>query len=95
MYGVISNRKLKENITNLRNYVEDLKKTWFLNYNPIIEPDDKLFGYIAQEIKEIFPGLVNINNEGKTTVKASLLNTIGLKVIQELIERIEILENEL
>jgi hypothetical protein len=57
-YGSISDVKLKENIIDATPKLEDLLKVKIRNYN-LIGEETKQLGVIAQEIEEIFPGLVD------------------------------------
>ena len=109
-YGGISDEKLKENIVDATDKLEDLKQVRIRNYNFIGE-DKKQIGVIAQELETIFPNMVeetpdldNDNNDlGTTTksVKYSVFVPILIKAIQEqqelinnLTARIEQLENQ-
>lgn len=51
-------------------------------------------GVVAQEIKEIFPELVNENEEGFLSVDYSRLTVVILRVLKSIIERINKLENK-
>ena len=58
-YGAISDKKLKTNITDARDYLNDLCNVRIRKFNFIAEPDAaQQLGVIAQELEEIFPGLV-------------------------------------
>ena len=91
-YGALSDIKLKENITDATSKLEDLLKVRIRNYN-IIGEDVKQIGVIAQELEEIFPSMVDENqdrdNKGnllETTtkgVKYSVFVPILIKAIQE------------
>ena len=91
-YGGISDEKLKENIVDATDKLEDLKQVRIRNYNFIGE-DKKQIGVIAQELETIFPNMVeetpdldNDNNDlGTTTksVKYSVFVPILIKAIQE------------
>ena len=108
-YGALSDEKLKENIVDATEKLEDLKQVRIRNYNFIGE-DKKQIGVIAQELETIFPNMVeetpdldNDNNDlGTTTksVKYSVFVPMLVKAIQEqqtiidnLTTRIETLEN--
>jgi hypothetical protein len=103
-YGPISDIKLKENITDATPKLEDLLQVRIVNYNLIADPDLKQIGVIAQEVEEIFPGLVDEhpdkdaegNDLGTTTksVKMSVFTPILIKAIQELKAEIEELKNK-
>jgi hypothetical protein len=108
-YGGISDVKLKENIVDASDKLEDLKRVRIRNYN-LIGSDVKQIGVIAQELETVFPSMVEEtidldenNNELDTTtknVKYSVFVPILIKALQEqqtIIEdlqaRIETLEN--
>jgi hypothetical protein len=57
-YGSISDIKLKENIVDATPKLKDLLKVKIRNYN-LIGDETKQLGVIAQELEEIFPGLVS------------------------------------
>jgi hypothetical protein len=57
-YGSLSDIKLKENIVDATPKLEDLLKVKIRNYN-LIGDENKQIGVIAQELEEIFPGLVS------------------------------------
>jgi len=103
-YGQISDIKLKENIVDATNKLDELKKIKIRNFN-FIGDDTKQIGVIAQELETIFPALVTEsddvdadgNNAGTTTkeVKYSVLLPIAIKAIQEQQEQIEQLKTEI
>ena len=100
-YGAISDKKLKENITDAREgYLSDIMNVKIKNFN-LIGTTEKQIGVVAQEIEQIFPSLVEdqtilINEVEETvkTVKMSILNTILLKAVQELTNRVIELEKK-
>jgi len=59
-YGAISDLKLKENITSARSYLDELCDVRVVKYSLIAEasPEATHLGVIAQELEQIFPGLV-------------------------------------
>jgi len=93
-YGGISDIKLKENIVDATPKLEDLCKVKVRQYNLKSEPDRKQIGVIAQELEEVFAGLVEEsadkdgegNDLGTTTktVKYSVFVPMLIKAIQEL-----------
>ncbi len=103
-YGTISDQKLKENISDARNYLDDLDQLRVRKYSFIADQADEAthLGLIAQEVEQIFPNLISEvkdvdddgNDLGTTTksVKFSVLTFMMLKAIQELKARIETLE---
>ena len=107
-YGPISDIKLKENITNASPKLDDLLKVRIVNYNLKSElgfDSSKQIGVIAQELEQIFPGLVdehkdidkNGNDLGTKTksVKMSVFVPILIKAIQEQQAQIEELKSKL
>ena len=98
-YGPISDIKLKENIVDTTPKLEDLLKVRIVNYNLISDPDLKQIGVIAQELEQIFPGLVDEhqdidrqgNDLGTTTksVKMSVFVPMLIKAMQEQQAQIE------
>ena len=91
-YGGISDVKLKENIVDASDKLEDLKRVRIRNYN-LIGSDVKQIGVIAQELETVFPSMVEEtidldenNNELDTTtknVKYSVFVPILIKALQE------------
>jgi hypothetical protein len=99
-YGTISDLRLKENISDARNYLADLLKLRVVKYSLKEESSavaTKL-GFIAQEVEQVFPNLVEKSDkeyeggEGIRTVKTTVLIPMLLKAIQELTARVEALE---
>jgi hypothetical protein len=105
-YTALSDIKLKENIIDTAPKLMDLLKVRIVNYN-LKEPYEtyKQIGIIAQELEQIFPGLVEDtkdrnSNEIIKSVKYSVFVPILIKAIQEqqatieaLTTRITALEN--
>jgi hypothetical protein len=56
-YTALSDIKLKENIVDTSSKLEDLLKVRIVNYN-LIGDNLKQIGVVAQELEQIFPGLV-------------------------------------
>jgi hypothetical protein len=102
-YGSLSDIKIKENIVDATPKLDDLLKVRIRNYN-IIGQEVKQIGVIAQELEEIFPSMVDENqdrdNDGnllETTtkgVKYSVFVPILIKSIQEQQTQIESLKSE-
>jgi hypothetical protein len=94
-YGQISDISLKENIVAATPKLEEVKQLEVKNFN-FIGNDLKQIGLIAQDVEQIFPGLVeNIETpEGDEikSVKYSVLVPILIKAIQELEARVAQLE---
>jgi hypothetical protein len=97
-YGGISDIKLKENITNAKPKLNDLNKVRVVNYN-FKNEETKQLGVIAQELQEIFPGMVeeteDKDREGKLlgtttkSVKYSVFVPMLIKAVQELKEQLD------
>jgi hypothetical protein len=95
-YGAISDAKLKENIVDATPKLDDLMKIRVVNYNLKKElgfEQHKQIGVIAQELEEIFPGLVesyvDVDKDGNQlntqtkSVKMTLFIPMLIKAIQE------------
>jgi len=94
-YGATSDSKLKENIVDATPKLDDLLKVKIRNYN-FIDDENKLkqIGVVAQEIEQVFPGIVeevpdrdeegNLNGEVTKSVKYSVFVPMLVKAIQEL-----------
>jgi len=101
-----SDQRLKKNIETTRDgYLEDVAKLRVVKYNWRNDEDGtpKELGLIAQEVAEVFPGLVQddiskISEEDDTVykqLKSSVLPFILLKCIQELTAKNDALEARL
>jgi hypothetical protein len=92
-YGAISDAKLKENVTDATPKLDKLNQVRIVNYNLKNQPEQKLIGVIAQELEQIFPGMVEEaadrdqegNDLGTTTksVKYSVFVPMLIKAMQE------------
>jgi len=93
VFAIYSDIRLKENIINARNYLSDLVRLRVVKYS-LKEEQSKtptMLGFIAQEVEEVFPGLVEekkITLDGIETETKTLKNSIFIpmlvKAIQEL-----------
>jgi hypothetical protein len=97
-----SDERRKKNIETTRDgYLDDLTQLRVVKYNWNIQSDDepKELGLIAQEVEQIFPGLVVEADEPQEgddyrlkSVKFSVLPFMLLKALQEAAAKIETLE---
>jgi len=103
VYGQISDIRLKENILDATPKLEDIKKLKVKNFN-FIGDELKQIGLIAQEVEEIFPGLVKEDvqpgpdgTKGGVykSVKYSIFVPMIIKAMQEQQEIIEDLKTRL
>ena len=100
-YGSISDIKLKENIFDTTPKLDKLLQVRVVNYNLKNQPDQKLIGVIAQELEQVFPGMVDEtpdhdakgNDLGTTTksVKYSVFVPMLIKALQEANAKIDAL----
>ena len=91
-YGTLSDEKLKENIVDATDKLDEIKKVKIRNFN-FIGDSEKLIGVVAQEIETIFPALVDTvkdldadGNQLETetkSVKSSIFIPILIKAMQE------------
>ena len=87
-YTSYSDERLKENITDARNYLSDLTKLRVVNY--YFKAGDiktKYLGFVAQEVEKVIPGLVfETENDGLLDckgIKLTVLIPMLVKAIQE------------
>jgi hypothetical protein len=100
-YGAFSDIKLKENITDATPKLDKLMQVKIRNYN-LIGSEEKQIGVIAQELEEVFPGMIEESNDkdgegndlGTTTksVKYSVFVPMLIKALQEANAKITALE---
>lgn len=101
-YGGLSDIKLKENIVNTTPKLEKLKQVRIVNYNfkeDLGYESFKQIGVIAQELEQVFPGLIEetpdrdtkgkLLNTTTKSVKYSVFVPILIKAIQEQQAQIE------
>jgi hypothetical protein len=91
-YGAISDAKLKENVIDATPKLDKLNQVRIVNFN-LIGETQKQIGVVAQELEQIFPGIVDEspdrdaegNDLGTTTksVKYSVFVPMLIKAIQE------------
>jgi hypothetical protein len=90
-YGTLSDISLKENIVDATPKLNDILNLKVRNFN--LKNDEnktKQIGFIAQEIEEIFPNLVDIDNSTNLkSIKTSVLVPMLVKAIQELNQKRE------
>lgn len=98
IYGSISDVKLKENITDARDYTTDICCLKVRKFNMKISPHKPLLGFIAQEVEEVFPGLVTETSELgengervniKKAIKSSVLVPMLVSCVQSQQKKIE------
>lgn len=86
-WGTISDARIKENIVDATPKLQELTQLQVRNFN-LIGEELKQIGFVAQEVEQIFPGLVETNElkDGTTqkTVKLSVFVPMLVKSIQEL-----------
>jgi trimeric autotransporter adhesin len=88
-YGTLSDAKLKENIVDASPKLADVMQLKVRNFNLKTEPDHKQIGFIAQELEQIFPALIdnttspNDPDDVIKSIKTSVLVPILVKAIQE------------
>lgn len=92
VYGALSDIKLKENVVDTSDKLEDLKRVQIRNYN-FIGDSQKQIGVIAQELETVFPSMVeeypDLDEDGNDlgtvtkSVKYSVFVPILIKSLQE------------
>jgi hypothetical protein len=101
-YATISDANQKKNVQTTRDgYLDDLNKLRVVkyNWNEQEDTDPKELGLIAQEVEQVFPGLVtkiadDTEEQQYKGIKTSVLPFMLLKALQEASAKIEVLEAE-
>ena len=98
-YHVPSDKRMKKDIKDLPNVLDGILKLHARSYHFIYnkETDPRSFGFIAQEVKEVFPELVSNGVNPKTKEQQYLLNydnfsVYAIKAIQEQQQQIDSLK---
>jgi len=101
VYSVISDVSLKENIVDANSQWSDIRNLQVRNFNfkeSTGYQTNTQIGFIAQEVEQVAPGLVEEINTGDTTikgVKTSVLLVKAVKALQEAMEKIDQLQSRL
>lgn len=90
-YGSLSDQRLKENIVDATPKLEKLNQVRVVNFN-MIGDEQKQIGVVAQELEQIFPSMVEEDQEGIKAVKYSVFVPMLIKAIQEQQAMIETLQ---
>ena len=93
-YGAISDISVKENIVDATPKLDDLLKVKIRSFN-LKGENVKQIGVVAQELEEIFPGMIEENDNGLKGVKYSVFVPMLVKAIQELSAQNNALEDRL
>jgi hypothetical protein len=93
-YGTLSDVKLKENIVDATPKLDDVMRLKVRNFNLKSDPSHKQIGFVAQELEQVFPAMIDespdLGEDGQEletktkSVKTSVLVPILVKAIQEL-----------
>jgi len=88
-WGTISYSRIKENVIPARNYLDSICQLNVVNYNIINNPQ-KMLGFIAQQVEQIMPGLVETTSNSEyniadfKSIKTSVMIPMLVQAIQEL-----------
>jgi len=91
-----SDKTLKENIVDARtNYLDDLNKLRVVNYNRIGKTKKEL-GFIAQEVEEVFPSIVEKNGyDDKKAYSITALIPMLVSAVQSLSKTVSSLQGQI
>jgi hypothetical protein len=100
--GCSSDERLKTNIQDLNNSVlDDLVKVRTVTYNWKSDPNgNQMIGFLAQDLEQYYPQLVNTDESGYKTVNYAVMTPILTEAVRELnlkinnIESIATLQNQ-
>jgi hypothetical protein len=100
VYGTFSDSRIKENVVEARNYLEDVMKLRVVKYSLKDEKSTEptKLGFIAQEFEQVFPKMVDTKEQGDIkdfkSIKMSVLIPMLVKTIQELKKEIDELKGK-
>ena len=96
-YGTLSDIALKENIIDATSKLEDILKLKVKNFNLIADENKtKQIGFIAQELEQVFPNMIEIDNKsGMKSIKTSVLIPMLVKAVQEQQAQIEVQQQQI
>jgi uncharacterized UPF0160 family protein len=92
-----STRRIKENIEEIPDPIEKLMKLKVVKYNRINSSEIE-FGLIAEDVNEIYPELVDKNDNGISGIKYTRLTALlleSIKILKNKIDEHEITINKL
>lgn len=94
VYGTMSDVNIKENIEPARNYLADLNRVNIVKYSLKEEHSavPTKLGVIAQELEQIFPGMIAVGEDGVKAVKMSVFIPMLIKSVQELKAEVDALK---
>lgn len=91
-----SDRRLKKNVQDLNNSLENTLKMRGVSYqwkDESVAMQNQI-GVIAQEVEEIYPEFVHTNEKGLKAVNYAQMTAVLIEAIKELNAKVEKLENE-
>jgi hypothetical protein len=88
-----SDVRVKENINTIENALDKVMKLRGVEYNKIGESRNSL-GVIAQEIEEVLPQVVHIDNNGMKSVSYNSIIGVLIEAIKEQQHQIDELKNK-
>jgi len=93
-YGSLSDQRIKENIIDATPKLEKINQVRVVNFN-MIGDEQKQIGVVAQELEQIFPNMVEEDQEGTKSVKYSVFVPMLIKAIQELKAELDVCKAEI
>ena len=94
-YGTFSDERLKSDISSSRGYLSDLMNIEIIKYKLIGNDSEELLGFSAQQVQNIFPGIITEDDDGYLGVKTSIFIPMLITAVQELNNRVQYLEGQL
>ncbi len=90
-----SDRRVKENITNVNDGLNKVDRLRSVSFNFITSPEKRHIGFVAQDVQEVIPEVVQEHSDGMLGIRYDELIPVLTKAIQELNEKVNILEYKL
>ncbi len=92
-YGAISDKRFKQDITDARSQIDDIRALRFRNYRLKSDPAHEHLGLVAQEVLKVSPGLVAECGEGKEAHYSLNYSVLYLKAAKALQEALVIIDD--
>lgn len=95
LFSTSSDARLKKDIEDIKYGIDTIKKIRPVSYKFKKGKDEKHLGFIAQEIQEHLPEIVDGSEEESYGVAYQEVIPVLVKAVQELSERVELLEKKM
>lgn len=93
-HSCTSDRRLKKNIKKLEPVLQNISQITPVSFDWKLGTTKRNIGLIAQDLEKIYPELVHEGPDGYKRIEYDKLTAILISAVQELTQRIEVLEKK-